>query len=184
MSCQTIATQLAGTKVLTTTDPIEAVKGANVVATDTWVSMGQEEESKIRIRDFAGYEVNNKLLKGAADDHIFLHCLPRHQEEVHDEVGPRFHVSKRCKIAPTNIAGVSRFSTRTGRSCSTRRRTACGPSWLCTPRCSASSRPQTLRVTPDTSTSGLRNALMNAIRNKVGHRSGTVVFVSPRACSA
>lgn len=78
--------KLAGTNVVMTTDPVEAVKGANVVSTDTWISMGQEEESKKRLRAFAGYQVTNKMLENAADDHIFLHCLPRHQDEVHDEV--------------------------------------------------------------------------------------------------
>lgn len=48
--------------------------------------MGQEEESRKRILDFKGYEVNKKMLMNAADDHIFLHCLPRHKEEVDDEV--------------------------------------------------------------------------------------------------
>ncbi|KAG7395885.1 hypothetical protein PHYBOEH_003089 [Phytophthora boehmeriae] len=78
--------KIAGTNVVMTTDPIEAVKNANVVSTDTWISMGQEEESKKRLRDFAGYQVTNKMLENAADDHIFLHCLPRHQDEVDDEV--------------------------------------------------------------------------------------------------
>ncbi|KAL4102221.1 hypothetical protein PRIC1_005966 [Phytophthora ramorum] len=83
--------QLAGTKVLLTRDPVEAVTGANVVATDTWISMGQEEEAQKRLKAFAGYQVTNKMLEKAADDHIFLHCLPRHQDEVNDEVfyGPR-----------------------------------------------------------------------------------------------
>lgn len=48
--------------------------------------MGQEEESQVRLRHFAGYEVTNKMLEAADKDHVFLHCLPRHQEEVHDEV--------------------------------------------------------------------------------------------------
>ncbi|KAE9019951.1 Ornithine carbamoyltransferase [Phytophthora rubi] len=83
--------QLAGTDVVMTTDPVEAAKGANVLATDTWISMGQEEESQKRLKAFAGYQVTNKMLESAADDHIFLHCLPRHQDEVDDEVfyGPR-----------------------------------------------------------------------------------------------
>ncbi|CAI5746355.1 unnamed protein product [Peronospora destructor] len=82
---------LAGTKVIMTTDPVEAVKGANVVATDTWISMGQEEEAQKRLKDFAGYQVTNKMLQDAHNDHVFLHCLPRHQDEVDDEVfyGPR-----------------------------------------------------------------------------------------------
>ncbi|KAG7387686.1 hypothetical protein PHYPSEUDO_013813 [Phytophthora pseudosyringae] len=77
---------LAGTQVVMTSDPVEAVKGANVVATDTWISMGQEEESQKRLKAFAGYQLTNKMLENAAGDHIFLHCLPRHQDEVHDEV--------------------------------------------------------------------------------------------------
>lgn len=50
--------------------------------------MGQEEESAKRIKDFAGYQVTNDLLKrgGAAPDAVFMHCLPRHKEEVDDEV--------------------------------------------------------------------------------------------------
>ncbi|KAF0699060.1 Aste57867_10333 [Aphanomyces stellatus] len=76
----------AGTTVTLTHDPIEAVKNAHVIATDTWVSMGQEEEAKKRIHDFAGYQVTKSMLKHAASDHVFLHCLPRHTEEVDDEV--------------------------------------------------------------------------------------------------
>ncbi|RLN38418.1 hypothetical protein BBJ28_00020222, partial [Nothophytophthora sp. Chile5] len=49
-------------------------------------SMGQEEESQKRLQHFAGYQVTNKMLENAAKDHVFLHCLPRHQDEVHDEV--------------------------------------------------------------------------------------------------
>ncbi|GAB9467529.1 Ornithine carbamoyltransferase [Globisporangium polare] len=76
----------SGTKVLLTHDPIEAVSNANVIATDTWISMGQEEEGKIRKAHFAGYQVTKKMLTNAASDHVFLHCLPRHEEEVDDEV--------------------------------------------------------------------------------------------------
>jgi ornithine carbamoyltransferase len=76
----------SGTKVLLTHDPIEAVANANVIATDTWISMGQEEEGKIRKQHFAGYQVTKKMLQNAASDHVFLHCLPRHEEEVDDEV--------------------------------------------------------------------------------------------------
>ncbi len=48
--------------------------------------MGQEDEAKQRIADFDGYQVTKKMLAHAASDHIFLHCLPRHKEEVDDEV--------------------------------------------------------------------------------------------------
>mmetsp|Transcript_17280 Transcript_17280/g.30455 ORF Transcript_17280/g.30455 Transcript_17280/m.30455 type:complete len:356 (-) Transcript_17280:92-1159(-) len=75
-----------GTSVLTTTSPTEGVKGANMVVTDTWVSMGQEDEAKRRIRTFKGYQVTSELLSNASDDCIFMHCLPRHKEEVSDEV--------------------------------------------------------------------------------------------------
>ncbi|KWU43980.1 putative ornithine carbamoyltransferase [Rhodotorula sp. JG-1b] len=75
-------------KIIYTNDPAEAVKNANVITTDTWISMGQEEESAKRLKDFAGYQVTNELLKrgGAASDALFMHCLPRHNEEVDDEV--------------------------------------------------------------------------------------------------
>ncbi|KAH9959340.1 ornithine carbamoyltransferase [Russula dissimulans] len=75
------------------TDPKEAVKGANVVVTDTWVSMGQEAEYEQRVRDFAGYQVTEALCRegGAHPDWKFMHCLPRKKHEVDDEVfyGPR-----------------------------------------------------------------------------------------------
>nr|CCA17230.1 hypothetical protein THAPSDRAFT_997 [Albugo laibachii Nc14]CCA23704.1 hypothetical protein THAPSDRAFT_997 [Albugo laibachii Nc14] len=76
----------ASTRVLLTQQPEEAVQGAHVIATDTWISMGQENESKKRVKDFAGYQVSDGMLQGAARDHIFLHCLPRHSEEVTDDV--------------------------------------------------------------------------------------------------
>lgn len=68
--------------------PEEAVKDADIIVTDTWISMGQEEESKKRLKDFAGFQVNNELAKrgGAKPDWKFMHCLPRHPEEVADEV--------------------------------------------------------------------------------------------------
>src|SRR3954468_7899623 len=64
------------TRVTLTRDPVEAMNGANVVNTDVWASMGQEEEQKKRERDFAGYTVDGELMKHAAADAIFLHCLP------------------------------------------------------------------------------------------------------------
>ncbi|KAI8963382.1 ornithine carbamoyltransferase precursor-like protein [Daldinia sp. FL1419] len=68
--------------------PEEAVKDADIIVTDTWVSMGQEEEYKRRVKDFAGFQVSNELAKrgGAKPDWKFMHCLPRHSEEVTDEV--------------------------------------------------------------------------------------------------
>lgn len=70
----------------TTNDASDAVKTSDVVVTDTWVSMGQEEEYKKRVQEFDGYQVNKSLMDQANEGAVFLHCLPRHQEEVHDEV--------------------------------------------------------------------------------------------------
>ncbi|KAF8332330.1 putative ornithine carbamoyltransferase precursor [Cantharellus anzutake] len=69
-------------------DPREAVNGADVVITDTWISMGQEAEKEQRLRDFQGYQVTEALCRegGANPDWRFLHCLPRKQHEVDDEV--------------------------------------------------------------------------------------------------
>lgn len=75
-----------GVKLTLTTDPIESVTGADVIVTDTWVSMGQEEEGKKRKLDFAGYQVNKTLMSKASNNAVFLHCLPRKPEEVSDEV--------------------------------------------------------------------------------------------------
>ncbi len=83
----------ASGKTLTlTNDPIEAIKDADVVYTDTWVSMGMEAEKAQRIKDFEGYCVNNNLMKHADKDAIFMHCLPAYRGyEVADEVidGPQ-----------------------------------------------------------------------------------------------
>jgi len=73
-------------------DPREAVRDADVVYTDTWTSMGQEEEAQWRRVAFAGFQVNPTLLSFAAPDALFMHCLPAHRgEEVVDEVidGPQ-----------------------------------------------------------------------------------------------
>jgi ornithine carbamoyltransferase len=76
-----------------TEDPKDAVKGADVVVTDTWISMGQEAEKEKRLKDFHGYQVTEKLCAegGANPNWKFMHCLPRKQDEVDDEVfyGPR-----------------------------------------------------------------------------------------------
>jgi ornithine carbamoyltransferase len=82
-------------KVTVVRDPQEAADGAHVVNTDVWASMGQEEEQKIREKAFAGFQVNDALMKRAKKDAIFLHCLPAHRgEEVTESVieGPRSRV--------------------------------------------------------------------------------------------
>ncbi|MDB4951961.1 MAG: Ornithine carbamoyltransferase [Gemmatimonadetes bacterium] len=83
------------TKIVLTGDPREAVDGADVVNTDVWASMGQEEEAAERARAFAGYCVDDALMARASSRAIFLHCLPAHRgEEVEDSVieGPRSRV--------------------------------------------------------------------------------------------
>ena len=74
-------------EVVVTNDPKEAVAGADAVYTDVWASMGQESEADERRRIFAPYRVDLELFEWAAEDAIFLHCLPAHRgEEVTDEV--------------------------------------------------------------------------------------------------
>lgn len=76
-----------GGTITMTHDPKEAVEDANVVYTDVWASMGQEEESEKRIKDFQGYQVDSALMASACKDAIFMHCLPAHRgEEVSEEV--------------------------------------------------------------------------------------------------
>lgn len=75
-----------GVRLTTTTVADEAVKGADVIVTDTWVSMGQEDEYEKRVKEFDGYQVNTELMGKANEGAVFLHCLPRHVEEVTDEV--------------------------------------------------------------------------------------------------
>ncbi|KAK7179152.1 argininosuccinate synthetase [Paraphaeosphaeria sporulosa] len=80
-------------KLTETTVPEEAIKGADILVTDTWVSMGQEEETAKRLKAFEGFQITSELAQrgGAKDSWSFMHCLPRHPEEVSDEVfyGPR-----------------------------------------------------------------------------------------------
>jgi ornithine carbamoyltransferase len=69
----------SGAKIVITNDPKEAVKGATVVTTDTWVSMGQEDEKERRVKDFNGYIVDDEMMKLGASNAIFLHCLPAYR---------------------------------------------------------------------------------------------------------
>lgn len=76
-------------------DPAEAAVGATVVTTDVWASMGQEEEAAEREKAFVGYHVDRRIMSNAADNAIFLHCLPAHRgEEVSADVidGPASRV--------------------------------------------------------------------------------------------
>jgi ornithine carbamoyltransferase len=79
----------------TTDDPVEAVRDADVLYTDTWVSMGQEEEKERRIKEFAGFCIDSKLLAEAPKTAIVLHCLPAYRGlEISEEVleGPQSKV--------------------------------------------------------------------------------------------
>ena len=79
--------KISGAKITISNDPKEAIKGADVVTTDTWVSMGQEDEKAKRLKDFSGYMVDNSMMSLAKDDAIFLHCLPAYRGyEVSEEV--------------------------------------------------------------------------------------------------
>jgi ornithine carbamoyltransferase len=83
------------TTISLTNDPRVAARGAHVINTDVWASMGQEEEQAKRVRDFQGYMVDANLMKLTDSDAIFLHCLPAHRgEEVAEDVieGPRSRV--------------------------------------------------------------------------------------------
>ena len=98
---------VAGSGVTATNDPLEAVHGADVVYTDTWTSMGQEDEAAIRRKAFAGFQVDSALMAHARPDALFMHCLPAHQGEevtsdvlngkasvVFDQAENRLHVQK------------------------------------------------------------------------------------------
>ena len=75
-----------------THDPREAARGADILYTDVWTSMGQEDERKKRVQDLAGYGIDQELLARAGADAIVLHCLPAHYgEEITEDVlyGPQ-----------------------------------------------------------------------------------------------
>ena len=87
-------------RVLLTNDPREAVAGADVVNTDVWASMGQEDQAAVRAEAFAGFRIDAELMKLAAERAIFLHCLPAHRgEEVTEDVfeGPRSRVFQQAE---------------------------------------------------------------------------------------
>lgn len=78
---------LAGDRVTLTRDPQEAVKGAHLISTDVWTSMGQEEETARRIALFKPFQVTRALLDQAAGDVLFMHCLPAHRgEEISEDL--------------------------------------------------------------------------------------------------
>jgi len=88
----------SGAKITFGNDPIEAVKGCDVVTTDTWVSMGQEDEKEVRMKAFDGYMVDETLMSHAKDDAIFLHCLPAYRGyEVSEETLKNTQISSSQK---------------------------------------------------------------------------------------
>lgn len=97
----------AGDRVELIRDPVAAARDADLLVTDVWASMGQEEEQARRVRDFANYQVTGELMAIAADGSLFMHCLPAHRGEevaaevidgphsvVWDEAGNRLHAQK------------------------------------------------------------------------------------------
>lgn len=100
-----------GGKITITTDPIEAIKDADVVCTDTWVSMGQEADKAEKVKAFSAYQVNKELFSYADKDAIFLHCLPAYRgyevtediidgpmSKVFDEAENRLHAQKAVMV--------------------------------------------------------------------------------------
>jgi len=115
------AAQAAGADVTVTDDPREAVRGAHVLMTDVWASMGQEEEAAKRRAEFRGYSIEQPLLACAASNAIVLHCLPAHRGEeisaevlegpqsaVFDQAEARLHVQKAVleRLASRSVAGL------------------------------------------------------------------------------
>lgn len=106
MKAQKIANANGGSLILTN-NAIEAVENADVVYTDVWTSMGQEEETATRLQVFNDFQVNDELVAHAKKDYMFLHCLPAHREEevatsvidgpnsyVFQQAGNRLHAQK------------------------------------------------------------------------------------------
>ncbi len=89
--CEAMGAQ-TGAKIVQTDDIVNGVRGADCIYTDVWASMGQEEEHAKRLKDFAGYMVDEAMMQRANPGCLFMHCLPAHRgEEVSAEVcdGPR-----------------------------------------------------------------------------------------------
>jgi ornithine carbamoyltransferase len=106
LRAETIASKNGGS-VAVHLDPIAAVANADIVVTDTWISMGQEAEKEQRIQDFTGYTVDSSLMANAKSDAIVLHCLPAYrgyeisadvldgpQSVIWDEAENRLHAQK------------------------------------------------------------------------------------------
>ena len=112
---QEIVDRVADADVTVTNDPYEAVDGARAVYTDVFVSMGEEDEREEKLAAFDGYQVDSDLMAAAADDALFMHCLPAHRGEevsadvidgpqsvVFDQAENRMHVQKAILHALVN----------------------------------------------------------------------------------
>jgi ornithine carbamoyltransferase len=98
-----------GVEVFVTDDPREAAKGADVVYTDVWTSMGSEHEADARRRAFAGFQVDDSVMATAQPDAVFMHCLPAHRgEEVSPSVvdGPRSVVFRQARNRLDGFRGL------------------------------------------------------------------------------
>jgi len=79
--------KLSGARIKTTKDPKEGVKDAEIIYTDTWVSMGKENEYEKRMKAFSGFTINKELLSYAKRDYLIMHCMPIHRnEEIEEEI--------------------------------------------------------------------------------------------------
>ena len=103
--------KISGAKISLTNDPKEAIKGADVVVTDTWISMGQEDEKAKRIADFKGFCIDSDLMALSGKKSVFLHCLPAyrgyemseevfesHADEIFAEAENRLHAQKAIMV--------------------------------------------------------------------------------------
>ncbi len=105
-------------RISITQNPRDAVSGADLVTTDTWASMGQEEEKQLRIEQFKGFQVNHELMSLAANDALFMHCLPAYRgmevsaelledeniSVVWDEAENRLHAQKALMLHLLRLA--------------------------------------------------------------------------------
>ncbi len=107
LSAATHEAEKNGGRIELFSDIYQAVRDADAIYTDVWASMGQEEETKQRLSDFAGYQVDQQLLRSAAQQVLIMHCLPAHRGEeitaevldgphsiIFDQVENRLHINK------------------------------------------------------------------------------------------
>jgi ornithine carbamoyltransferase len=122
----------SGAQVMVTTDPLEAIRGADVIYTDVWTSMGQEAEAEQRCQVFVPYQVNAALVAAAKPDALVMHCLPAHRGQeitaevidgphsvVFDQAENRLHAQKAILVLV--MGGVKKTLTRTAHASSDER---------------------------------------------------------------